>query len=220
MAFSPGITQFLRGQLLQTPPLPTTDLTGQTIIVTGANTGLGLECAKHMVRVNISTLILACRSIDKGEAARELLLSSKRTTEKATTKIEVWPLDMSRYASVLEFADRCERSLTRLDAVIEIAGISQPTYQVAEDNESTITVNVISIFLLTFLTLPKLRESAARHGKMGRLSIVGSAVHFWADTKDLDVPEGQSILERLNRKETARVSIKSNKPNLDPHLIC
>jgi retinol dehydrogenase 12 len=206
MAFPPGIFQFLRGQLLETPTFPTTDLTGQTIIVTGANTGLGLECAKHLVRLNISKLILACRSIDKGEAAKKVLLSSKpgAQTAKATT-IEVWELDMSSYASVLEFADRCENSLLRLDAVIENAGISQPSYMLAEDNESTITVNVISTFLLALLLLPKLRESAARHCKMARLTIVGSAVHFWADTKDIELLSGQRIMDRLNDKQTANM---------------
>jgi retinol dehydrogenase 12 len=213
MAPPPGLFQFLRGQLLQTPPLPTTDLTGQTIIVTGANTGLGLECAKHLVRLNVSTLILACRSIDKGEAAKQLLLSKpKSRTVKMT--IEVWSLDMSSYASVLSFGDRCQNSLHRLDGVVENAGISQPTYMLAEDNESTITVNVISTFLLALLLLPQLCESAARHGKMGHLTIVGSAVHFWADAKDLEVRPGEQILDRLNNKEMANMKDRYNMSKL------
>jgi retinol dehydrogenase 12 len=207
MAPPPGLPQFLRGQLLQNPPLPATDLTGRTIIVTGANTGLGLECAKHLLRLNISTLILACRSLEKGEAAKQLLLSAKPTTQTTTTTtIEVWPLDLSSYASVLAFGDRCNSALPRLDGVVENAGISQPEYILAEDNESTITVNVISTFLLALLLLPKLRESASRYGMVSRLTIVGSVVHFWADTKDLDVEPWESILGRLNNKKTANMA--------------
>ena len=41
--------QFLGGQILQTPPLPSGNLVNRTIIVTGANTGLGYECAKHLL---------------------------------------------------------------------------------------------------------------------------------------------------------------------------
>lgn len=205
MVGPPGILQFLNGQVLQTPPLPTTDLTGRTIIVTGANTGLGFDCAKHLVRLNVSRLILACRSIQKGEAAKETIISSQPTNQKAKTTIEVWPIDMSSYDSVLAFGDRCENSLTRLDAVVENAGISQPEYVLAEDNESTITVNVVSTFLLALLLLPKLQESRDRYGITPRLSIVGSAVHFWANTKDLDVIPGQSIFDRLNDKQTANM---------------
>jgi retinol dehydrogenase 12 len=205
MVFPPGILQFLRGQLFETPALPMASLTGQTIIVTGANTGLGLECAKHLVRLNISTLILACRSIDKGEAAKKILLSSKPGAEIAKTRIEVWELDMSSYVSVVEFADRCENSLLRLDAVVENAGISQPSCMLAEDNESTITVNVISTFLLALLLLPRLRESAAQYCKTARLTIVGSVVHCWADTKDIDLLSGRRILDRLNDKPTANM---------------
>jgi retinol dehydrogenase 12 len=208
-----GLFQFLRGQLLQTPPLPTTDLTGQTIIVTGANTGLGLECAKHLVRLNVSTLILACRSIDKGRAAKELLFANSKP-QTAKTSIEVWPVDMSSYASVLSFGDRCQNSLHRLDAVVENAGISQPIYMLAEDNESTITVNVISTCLLALLLLPQLCASAAQYGKMGHLTIVGSAVHFWADTKDLGVEPGEQILDRLNSRAMANMKDRYNMSKL------
>src|SRR2546423_1350281 len=107
----PGEAQFLRGQLFQKPTLPKADLTGQTIIVTGANTGLGLDASKHLVRLNVSYLILACRSLSKGEAAKEQILTSVR---KSNTKIEVWPLDLCSYASVLDFATRCN-TLSRLD---------------------------------------------------------------------------------------------------------
>ena len=48
MPTSSEMFQFLSGQMLQTPPLPTTSFSGQTVIITGANTGLGLEAAKQL----------------------------------------------------------------------------------------------------------------------------------------------------------------------------
>jgi retinol dehydrogenase 12 len=91
-----------------------------------------------------------------------------------------------------------------MDAAAMNAGISQPEYVLAED-ESTITVNVISTFLLALLLLPKLQESAARYGVIPRLTIVGSVEHFFANTGDVDVMPGQSILDTLNDKKTANM---------------
>jgi retinol dehydrogenase-12 len=197
-----GVPQFLRGQLLQTPTLPQADLTGQTIIVTGANSGLGLDASKHLARLNVSHLILACRSVSKGEVAKEQILAS---TRKSSTKIEVWPLDLCSYVSVLDFAARC-KTLSRLDTVIENAGVSYNEYSQAEDNEVTITVNVVSTFLLALLLLPKLRESAARFNTTPRLPIVGSAVHFWATTAELTAPAQGKIFETLNDQKSANMA--------------
>lgn len=48
MPAASDILQFMRGQLFQTPELPNVDFTGKTVVVTGANSGLGFECAKHL----------------------------------------------------------------------------------------------------------------------------------------------------------------------------
>lgn len=45
------------------------NLKGKTIIVVGANTGIGFEAAQHFARMDAGRLILACRSQEKGEAA-------------------------------------------------------------------------------------------------------------------------------------------------------
>ena len=48
MPAASDILQFMRGQLFQTPQLPKVDFTGKTVVVTGADSGLGFECAKHL----------------------------------------------------------------------------------------------------------------------------------------------------------------------------
>jgi retinol dehydrogenase-12 len=65
------LTDFIREQWSAIPPLATADLAGKTVMVIGANTGLGFEASKHFARMNPARLILGCRSLAKGEAAVE-----------------------------------------------------------------------------------------------------------------------------------------------------
>jgi NAD(P)-dependent dehydrogenase (short-subunit alcohol dehydrogenase family) len=168
-------TNFLYSQLLVTLPYPTKDFTGQTIIITGANTGLGFEAAKHFIRLNASKVILAVRSLEKGHLAKESILTTCPSTPE--TALEVWALDLSSYDSVKAFGERVQE-MKRLDAVLENAGIGTGIWKEVEGNESTITVNVISTELLAFLVLPKLRETAVKYNVHPRLSIVASDLHF------------------------------------------
>ncbi|KAK2754524.1 hypothetical protein FQN54_006925 [Arachnomyces sp. PD_36] len=176
---------------------PENDFSNQTIIVTGANTGLGFEAAKHFVRLGAEKVILAVRSVSKGEAALEAIETSTRRKGVAT----VWELDLGSYQSVKRFAERAN-GLPRLDAVVENAGIAAMSYSTLEDNESTITVNVVSTFLLALLILPKLRESSRATGLTSRLTIVSSGVHAWPKFEERTA---DNIFEALNNKKTAKM---------------
>ena len=136
------VGSFLRSQFT-TLPYPSHDFTGKTVIVTGANVGLGLEAARHFVRLGAIKVILGCRSIEKGELA-------KKNIEESTKRegiVEVWQVDLSSYESVRQFCARAQK-LERLDAVVENAGIATPNYEQVEGMESTITVNILSTFLM------------------------------------------------------------------------
>ena len=61
---------FIYSQLFVHLPIPTASFERQTVIITGSNVGLGLETARHVVRLGASKLILACRSTVEGEAAQ------------------------------------------------------------------------------------------------------------------------------------------------------
>ena len=182
----------------KTPPYPTQDCTGKTIIVTGANVGLGLEAARHFVRLGAAKVILGCRDVEKGEVARADIeatatattaaaaaatstagagVEATTTTTTTTTTIEVWQVDLASFASVKEFCRRAD-GLERLDAVVENAGIAPAEHAEFEGYERTITVNVISTFLMALLMLPVLRKSAVGHGIVPNLVIVSSDAHF------------------------------------------
>jgi NADPH:quinone reductase-like Zn-dependent oxidoreductase len=59
----------IQDQRRAVPPLVTADFTGQTVVVVGANTGLGFGTAVHFARMNPGKLILACRNEEKGKTA-------------------------------------------------------------------------------------------------------------------------------------------------------
>ena len=65
----PSVFQSLREQLATVPPVEHEDLSGKTVVVIGANIGLGFEAAKHFARMNPDRIILGCRSKERGEAA-------------------------------------------------------------------------------------------------------------------------------------------------------
>jgi retinol dehydrogenase 12 len=74
------LSQCFYFQLFVTLPYPTHDFTGQTVIMTGSNTGLALEAARHFAWPNCAKLILAVRIVPKGEKAKECILVSTKCT--------------------------------------------------------------------------------------------------------------------------------------------
>ena len=129
---------FFYSQFFVTPKVPSTDCSGKTIIVTGANVGLGKEAARHYVRLGASKIILACRSRERGEAAKNDI----EATTKRKGVVEVWQLDLGSYESVNQFAERA-KTLKRLDSIVENAGISTTNYKSVEGNESTGTFGLL-----------------------------------------------------------------------------
>ncbi|KAJ0123344.1 dehydrogenase/reductase SDR family member 13 [Diaporthe amygdali] len=167
-------------------PYPQKKFTGKTVIVTGANVGLGLEAARHFVRLDAAKVILACRDTEKGERAKTDI---ERTTARSGI-IEVWPLDLCSFESVKQFCRRADK-LDRLDVVVENAAVAMvgPRATLAEGYESTITVNVISTFLMALLLLPTLRRTATKLNIQPNLVIVSSDAHFVASFKERTAPK-------------------------------
>lgn len=153
-------------------PLPSQSFAGQTIIVTGSNTGLGLEAARHFVRLDAAKVILAVRSTPKGEVAK----ASIEASINKKNVVEVWQLDMSSYKSVIEFAKKCE-TLDRVDALLANAGVLRNTFEETEGTETSIAVNVIGTFLLILNFLPILRRSEEKTGYTPRVTVTSSVLH-------------------------------------------
>ncbi|KAI1469245.1 putative short-chain dehydrogenase/reductase family protein [Daldinia caldariorum] len=147
---------------------------GKTYIVTGSNTGLGLEAAKHLVRCKAKKVIIAVRNLEAGEAVKAEI----ENVTKIRGVAEVWHVDLADFQSVKDFAKKATESLDRIDGLIENASIALDRISIAEGYETTITINVLSTFLMAVLLLPKLSDTAKQFGTTSHLSIVVSAAGF------------------------------------------
>ena len=128
---------------------------GRTVIVTGANSGLGLVTARELARVGAKT-ILAVRNTTKGAAAAATM----------TGDVEVRQLDLQDLASVRAFAD----GVDGVDVLINNAGIMAVPYaQTADGFESQIGTNHLGHFALTNLLLPKVRDRVVTVSSMMRV---------------------------------------------------
>jgi NAD(P)-dependent dehydrogenase (short-subunit alcohol dehydrogenase family) len=119
---------------------------GRTVIVTGANSGLGEVTASELARVG-AHVILAVRNTGKGEAAAEHM------TDRQTRQVEVRQLDLLDLSSVRRFAD----GIDKVDVLINNAGIMAADHALNADGvESHMGANHLGHFALTNLLLPKL----------------------------------------------------------------
>ena len=149
---SVGIYKYVSAQKTKTQAAPawTTanipDLRGKVIIVTGANSGIGFEAAKEFARKGAQT-ILACRSMDKAQAAL-----TEIQAEIPNAPAEIMPLDLASLASVRRFAETFKAKYDRLDVLANNAGIMMTPYGLTEDGfEQQFGVNHLGHFALTGL---------------------------------------------------------------------
>ena len=157
------------------PLLATTETCSSgTYIVTGANTGLGFEAAKHLVLLGAAKVILGVRNVRAGETAK---MEIEAATESSDI-VQVWALDLANYGSVKAFAKRADTELDRIDALIENAGVAAYQRVMAEGHLVDVTVNVLSTLLLGVLLLPKMSECARRFGILPHVVVVTSAFSF------------------------------------------
>lgn len=135
--------------------------------------GLGLEAARHFVRLNAAKVIIGCRNVDKGAAA---LADIEHSTQRVGV-VDAWHLDLCSFQSVKDFAARAAE-LDRLDGLVNNASILVMGHELQEGHEIMVTVNVISTLLLTLLLLPKLRRTAAKFNITPHVTIVSSLGAF------------------------------------------
>ncbi|KAM6506789.1 hypothetical protein FALCPG4_018616 [Fusarium falciforme] len=149
------------------------DLSGQVILVTGGNVGLGYETIRQLSKHNPARIYLGARSQQKAEKA----ISDLRQENPKANPIEFLEIDLASFASVKAAAAKFLSKETRLDILMNNAGIMMVPEGLTKDGyEIQFGTNVLGPALLTQLLLPVLRSTVKVNPQV-RAIVLGSAAH-------------------------------------------
>ncbi|XP_022604500.1 retinol dehydrogenase 12-like [Seriola dumerili] len=157
-------------------------LDGKTVVITGANTGIGKETAIDLAKRG-AKVIIACRDMEKaGAAVKEIIESS------GNENVLCMKLDLADSKSIREFAEAINNGEPKLNILINNAGVMVCPYgKTADGFEMQIGVNHMGHFLLTYLLLDLIKKSAP-----ARIVNVSSMAHNWSSINLEDINSEKS----------------------------
>jgi len=172
------------------------DQSGRTLLVTGANTGIGFEAAR-VLAAHGGRVLLACRSEARANDAMERIRA-----DVADADLRFVPLDQGDLSSVSAAAELVAEE-DRLDVLINNAGIMMPPRELTTDGfESQLGVNHLGTFALTGHLLAKLAETdGSRVVVTSSIAHRGGKIHF----DDIDASEKYGAQERYQQSKLANL---------------
>eukprot|EP00906_Rhabdomonas_costata_P011571 RCo016495 len=151
------------------------DLTGKTAVVTGGNSGIGLETVKALAYAG-ARVLLCCRNVEAGRRAIEEGIRAEGASGYAVpeAQVVVKQLDLADLRQVRTFAEDVLATEPRVDFLVLNAGVmSGPLSYTAQGFENHIGTNHFGHFYLTQLLLPKMKAQA----HPSRIAVVSSMMH-------------------------------------------
>jgi NAD(P)-dependent dehydrogenase (short-subunit alcohol dehydrogenase family) len=176
------------------------DLTGKTVLITGASSGIGLEAAVALAGRGARVALVA-RDRRRGERALEAV------RRRASPDVSLFLCDVGSRSDLRRLAEEVRATHDRLDVLVNNAGAVNACRRVTADGlELTFAVNHLGYFLLTHLLLDLLRASAP-----ARVVNVASAAHRQADLDfdDLQYERGYGLRRAYARSKLANVLFSS-----------
>ncbi len=152
-------------------------LTGKTIVITGANAGIGKECAKTCLRLG-AKVIIACRDQTKAKSAMVEIVNEAGQDKKAN--LDLVELDLSSLASVRLAAKAINSKVTQIDVLLNNAGVMMcPEWKTKDNYEYQLGTNHLGHFLLTNLLISKLKAApSARIVNLSSLAHLMGQINF------------------------------------------
>ncbi len=141
-----------------------------TMIITGANSGIGLEAAVGLASKG-ARVVMACRNADKGTAARDIVMQ-----RSGSQRVELMALDLGSFASIRGFAKEALDRFDHIDVLLNNAGaVARHRVETSDGFEQTFGVNHLGHFLLTTLLLDRIKATPD-----ARIVVVASDAHRYA----------------------------------------
>ena len=185
-----------------------TIVSSQTVVITGANSGIGYQSALHFAQQN-AHVIMACRSVDKAEQARNRILE-----QTPHGRLSIIRLDVSDLESVHEFARHLDEECGQLDLLINNAGIvAMPLSRNEAGHESQLATNYLGAFALTGLLLPKFTSESHC-----RIVNVGSLAHRLGKLNLSDLNWEKTEYDEWKGYANSKVAMLSHTLELDRRL--
>ncbi|NNC43464.1 MAG: SDR family NAD(P)-dependent oxidoreductase, partial [Acidimicrobiia bacterium] len=154
------------------------DQTGRIALVTGANSGLGLETSRELAR-NGAVVVMAARNMGKAAAAKADILA-----DVGDARLELMTLDLADKKSIKTFADQVMAAHPTIDLLFNNAGVmATAERETADGFELQFGTNHLGHFYLTYLLMPALLRADA-----ARVVTTTSTARFSAGKYDMDNP--------------------------------
>jgi NAD(P)-dependent dehydrogenase (short-subunit alcohol dehydrogenase family) len=176
----------------------TASMQGKTVLITGANSGIGKETAVALARAG-ATVVFTSRDPQKGEQA------AADIRERSGADVTLMPLDLASFPSIRTLAGDFLQRYDQLHILINNAGLVLTERTETEQGfETTFGVNHLGHFLLTQLLLDRIKASAP-----ARIINVSSVAHRFArkglDFDDLNLTKGYGGMNAYNRSKLANI---------------
>jgi NAD(P)-dependent dehydrogenase (short-subunit alcohol dehydrogenase family) len=195
---------------------------GKTVVITGANRGIGRIMTRELARMQ-ARVIMACRSIDHAAQVREQIIA-----DLGSVDLEARELDLASFDSVRRFVSQLQKDITRIDALINNAGVSlKKPEHTASGVEMTFAINVLGPQLLTGMLTDQLRAAASARVvfvasdfaggmKTGDLQFKGRRFNGTKAYKQSKQANRMLAREWARRLEKDRIWVNSMGPGLMP----